>query len=351
MLDRIQVEREARAYISRCEWEKAISLYREILDAKGDDPNIYNLIGDVYVKMEDSNSAISEYLRAVELYENDGLYENGIAVCKKILRLGLNTTEVYFDLARLYAEVGLLTESIDSLTSYAKLSKHRKEVKKKPEKYKKLIALLADDESLKSKLKSLYTEINQREEELDKIFGLLPAEPKVVVKKPELIRETKIKPERETPIAEPSRQVIDEKEVQFLLHAINEIKASDFSKLEQIDHYKLGIEYRALGFYDASVRELQLASTIDSFRQKALCELGYCFLEKGEAKLAVNAFKQAIEEGGKTSKNYIELQYGLGRAYESLGDHDNALHAFEEVYLYNISYKDVKDRLSKLRQM
>jgi len=366
MLDRIQFEREARAYVSRGEWEKAISIYRELISTHGDDPNIYNLIGDIYVKMDDLPNALPEYLRAVNLYAEDGLFENGIAVCRKMIRLGLEEGEVYFNLARLYAEISLLNEAMDSMESYLKISKDKKELKREPQKYKRLIGLLASDESLKPKLKNLYIEINQRdniprESELDKIFGLIPIESKardiiskVREQKAEVIPISQGKPAETPPEANYATISIqpeaDEKEVQSLLHAINEIKATPPSEIDK-DHYELGIKYKALGFYDASVKELQLASTIESQRLPALCALGYCLLEKGDAKLAVNAFKQALEEAPiNRGKNRIELQYGLGRACELIGDTDRAIGAFEEVYLHDVSYKDVKERLKKLKQ-
>ena len=433
MIDRIQIEREARAYVARGEWEKAISLYRELLDTKGKDPNIYNLIGDVYVRMDDLADALPEYLTAIDLYEKEGLFENGIAVCKKVIRLNPETGEVYFNLALFYAEIGLLNEAKDSLMTYLRLSPGKRRIEKDPQRYKKLMMLLASDERLKPTIKELYAKIGKKESELDGIFGFLQPEPEEKPPEAEISHpEIKLQPTEEPsiekqkpledskPSVEPQKSIpklepvpandnpaspidlikpapqpiieenpaekqkllkkpsdesqkqtremepvsakgspqkppkspplpaIDENEAQILLHAINEISAHNSSEVKK-EHYELGIKYKNLGFYDAAIREFQLSTTSNSHRLKALKELGYCFLEKAEPKLAANAFGRAIEEGGKTSEDYIALKYGTGKAYELLGDKENAITSFEEVCLQNINYQDAKERLEKLK--
>ncbi|MCK4308184.1 hypothetical protein KAW50_08175, partial [candidate division WOR-3 bacterium] len=92
------------------------------------------------------------------------------------------------------------------------------------------------------------------------------------------------------------------------------------------------------------------STTSNSHRLKALKELGYCFLEKDEPRLAANAFGRAVEEGGKTSEDYIALKYGTGKAYELLGDKENAIASFEEVCLQDINYQDAKERLNRLKK-
>ncbi len=469
MIDRIQIEREARAYVAQGEWEKAISLYRELLDTKGKDPNIYNLIGDVYARMDDLTDAMPEYLTAIDLYEKEGLFENGIAVCKKVIRLDPESGEAYFNLSLFYAEIGLLTEAKDSLTNYAQSTRSKRIIQKEAQRYKKLMMLLSSDERLKPAIKELYIKIEQKENELDVIFGLIPPKPEVKPSEtensnsevnsqvgsptpihPSIIKEVPLgeqklseepkqppEPENPTPVIEPtvaktestvvnpeptvvkpestvvptmsepeptvpepaptvvepappppiikkvpieeqklieepkvtepekpisetkpttqakpdssSQSVtINEKEMEILLHAIDEINSYDNSEVKK-EHYELGIKYKNLNFYDAAIREFQLSTASNSHKIKALKELGCCFVEKNEPKLAINAFTRAIEDGGKSSEDYVVVKYEIGKAYELLGDKANAIISFEEVCLHNISYQDAKERLEKLK--
>lgn len=496
MLKRIQVEREARAYVVMGEWEKAIALYRELLD-EGEDSNIYNLIGDVYVRMGNLADALPEYLRAIELYETEGLFENGIAVCKKVLRLIPGCTELYFSLAIFYSEIGLLNESLEAIKHYAQSSPRGKEITKKPARYKKLITLLAGEAKLKTEIAQCYLKLAIRDKESDAIFGdtlttleqaavsleekkeppavLKPVPEKVsednrvqsleekedVIKEPEIpvtesiktkdkekeeekkevIREIKMPPadlikpkEKEedkeekkeedkeevvrelkitpTPSVKPreemgekehlaekaktggiksmvppvsesntitsgssiadtfkkpkskaedkqsipaagqassSDSITEDSDLQVFLHAIEELKVAGTSQRKR-DHYKMGVDYKNLGFYDAAIKEFQLSVASQKDKKlQSLAELGYCFLEKGKPDVAINAFSRALSDEEKTDEDYYKLKYGIGIAYETLGDKKEAINIFEEIYLYNVDYLDVKDRLSKLK--
>jgi tetratricopeptide (TPR) repeat protein len=154
-----------------------VALYRELLESKGADPNIYNLIGDVFTKVDNLEDAVPEYLSAIDLYEVEGLFENGIAVCKKILRLSPEMGDVYFRLASFYAEIGLLSEAKESLTNYVERSEDRTIVEESPQKYKKLMILLSSDERLKPVVEAAYAKIGWQEKELDALFGIVSAKP------------------------------------------------------------------------------------------------------------------------------------------------------------------------------
>lgn len=423
-MDRIQIEREARNCIAKGEWEKAISLYRELLEKRANDPNIYNLIGDVYAKMGNVSDALPEYMKTIELYADEGLYENGIAVCKKILRISPESYEVYFSLAKFYAEIGLLNEALDSLMKYAEGAKNKKEIEKKPQDYQKIITIIASDSRLKPKVKEIYLNLNKRTKELDVILGIpieteekteeiepkketiifeednlshkektiekvepeikpfistklderkqeevkyqITSRPTSFTKSKEEIEEVKPSeveiPSKETILSQEkqskleekieevkSKKEITDKDVEFFLHAIEKIKASDIKEEVQKDHYKLGIEYKNFGFYDAAIKEFQLCVATNTQKLKALRELGYCFLEKKEPKLAINAFNRALEEGGKSTSEFLALQYGIGLSYELLNKKEEAIKAFEQVYVRNVDYKEVQEKLQKLK--
>ena len=70
-------------------------------------------------KKGDTGAATSRYLTAANAYEKAGLYKNGIAVCKKMLRLSLSQSPVLQRLAVLHELDGLATESSLYYMQYA----------------------------------------------------------------------------------------------------------------------------------------------------------------------------------------------------------------------------------------
>ncbi|MDI6840953.1 MAG: hypothetical protein QMD71_08935 [bacterium] len=158
MADKTQVECEVRTYLLNEEYERVIPIYRGGINSQDSngDPDIHELIGNAYVRMDKLEAAVQEYLYAINLYADRGLFENGVAVCKKIMRISPYNEEVYFNLAWLYAKLGLLNELTDSLIIYLRLSKDKKELQNEPQKYRSIMNLIINDESLKPKLNEVF---------------------------------------------------------------------------------------------------------------------------------------------------------------------------------------------------
>ncbi|MDI6840040.1 MAG: hypothetical protein QMD71_04165 [bacterium] len=151
MFDRTQIECGIRTHLLKGEYERAISIYSEI-DLQNGEPDIHELIGNAYVMIEELENAIQEYLCSAALYADEGLFENGIAAYRKILRISPYNETVYFNLAWLYAKLGLLKEAMDCLITYLRLSGTKNDLRKESQKYKNIMDLIASDESLKPRL-------------------------------------------------------------------------------------------------------------------------------------------------------------------------------------------------------
>jgi len=111
-----QAEQKALKYLAQGEYEKAIEAYKEILK-EGEDPDIYNALGDIHLRINKFDEAVEYYEKALELYEKEGFVENAIAVAKKLQRHG-ERKDLLLTLAKLYAQLGRNDESIEYLNRY-----------------------------------------------------------------------------------------------------------------------------------------------------------------------------------------------------------------------------------------
>ncbi len=107
----IEIKRRAQRFVQSGDVEAALAEYEKLARAEENEPYHSVVIADLLVKKGDSAAAASRYLSAVDGYEQSGLYKNGIAVCKKMARLGLATGKVFKRLGQLHALDGLATES------------------------------------------------------------------------------------------------------------------------------------------------------------------------------------------------------------------------------------------------
>ncbi|MEJ7708272.1 MAG: hypothetical protein WKF84_00030 [Pyrinomonadaceae bacterium] len=110
-----------------------------------------------------------------------------------------------------------------------------------------------------------------------------------------------------------------------------------------------------MDLWDDSVEELQTAIGMvtphdGTSRYLQCCNmLGHCFMRKNMMQLAVMWFKKGLAAPGLTEDEYQALRYELGSAYEHMGDLEQALTAFTEVYGVNISYRGVAQKIQELQ--
>ncbi len=108
----------------REDWRKAIDLYLRVIESfesgvsVAQDLSVYNRVGDLYMKVKNTTSAVQSYERAVDLYADQGMTNQAIALCGKILRVNPGRVQTYLKLARLHAEKNVVVDARKNLLEY-----------------------------------------------------------------------------------------------------------------------------------------------------------------------------------------------------------------------------------------
>jgi tetratricopeptide (TPR) repeat protein len=114
----------ARKLEQKEDWRKAIEVYlRAIQQAESGaettpDLSLYNRVGDLYLKINDTAEAVRSYERAVDLYADQGFFNNAIALCGKILRVNPGRTQTYLKLSQLHARKNVVIEAKRNLIEF-----------------------------------------------------------------------------------------------------------------------------------------------------------------------------------------------------------------------------------------
>jgi tetratricopeptide (TPR) repeat protein len=120
-------------------------------------------------------------------------------------------------------------------------------------------------------------------------------------------------------------------------------------------HYNMGTAYKEMELIDEAVQEFQIAANLvkpgdGTSRFLQCCNmLGHCFMQKAMPEAAVIWFKKGLSAPGHTEDEYQALRYELASAYEQLGDLTHAREFYTEVYGVDVSYREVADKLSQLK--
>ena len=121
-------------------------------------------------------------------------------------------------------------------------------------------------------------------------------------------------------------------------------------------HYNMGTAYKEMDLMDDAIQEFQTSASLvkpgdGTSRFLQCCNmLGHCFIQKGMPEAAVLWFKRGLQAPGHSEDEYQALRYELASAYEQLGDLKRAREFYTEVYGVDVSYREVAEKLSQLRQ-
>jgi tetratricopeptide (TPR) repeat protein len=120
MVKFFRVKEKARGLARQQKFDQALAEYRAAIAAAEADNdssalrNLYNAAGDASLLRNDTPTAVEYFEKAADLYLDEGLYDNAIALCHKVLRHVPTKADAYAKLGRIYSEKGLRNESIQN---------------------------------------------------------------------------------------------------------------------------------------------------------------------------------------------------------------------------------------------
>ena len=129
---------------------------------------------------------------------------------------------------------------------------------------------------------------------------------------------------------------------QFDAEVVADVDAEDHRS-----HYDLGMAYLEMDLLPESIREFQFAANSSMYQVRCLEMIGLCFLKQNQPRLAIKQLEKGLSLVGDVDKEALGLRYNLGLAYEALGDSENAKMAFEDVYVIDVTFRDVADKVKK----
>ena len=153
-----------------------------------------------------------------------------------------------------------------------------------------------------------------------------------------------------------TRMVVAEKEptgdedadFQDMLRKFKQGIAENVDEEDHQSHYDLGVAYKEMGLLDEAIAEFQKALRAPDNRVSAYEALGQCFMEKEQVPMAATILSRAIHEKGVSDDQLVGVLYLLGRCAEIRGQREQALEYYQRVFVVDIQFKDVGERLATI---
>jgi tetratricopeptide (TPR) repeat protein len=155
--------------------DKAIAMYREVLDAydRGEEAEpeiaLYNRVGDLLARQGNTAEAVVLYERAVDLYTEGGFFNNAIALCNKVLRTSPGRASIYYKLGKISAAKGFKGEAKQNFLEYADRMQKSGQMDEAFRALKEFAELVPDQDDVRLMLAEQLTRAGKKDEALQQL--------------------------------------------------------------------------------------------------------------------------------------------------------------------------------------
>ncbi|MEO0184212.1 MAG: hypothetical protein ABIL22_01605 [candidate division WOR-3 bacterium] len=179
-IKRAVAELEAKGDINKAiaELEKAVQEFPK-------EGSLFNKLGDLYIKVNRQKEAIAIYEKGAYALAEETYYPNAIALCKKILRLDKERTEIYNLLGELHKELGQFVEAANYYLEYADRKMKNNEVEAALKTYEAIKDLVPNNYKVIQMISAIYEKIGKKEQSAD-----LRKEAEIIETKQKELKET-----------------------------------------------------------------------------------------------------------------------------------------------------------------
>ncbi|MBC7362978.1 MAG: tetratricopeptide repeat protein [Candidatus Aminicenantes bacterium] len=291
-IDRLKIIEQAEKYVRLGKLKEAIQEYEKLIEDDPSDVSVNNIFGDLYVRLGQTDRAITAFERVANEYEKKSLYSQALAIIKKICRLNPNNAAYFIKMADLSARQGFIADAKQEYLRLAERFLREKNVEEAISLYEKVIKLDREDFDIRMKLAALYKLDGRTEKAVE-----------------ELLEAVNYKL---------SQGQLDDAEK--FLREIKKLSPEDNRadlKLAQVLRLK-GQGNRAIELAEAVLKK-------EPNSLEAMTLLGNLYYEEGKLEAAKDMFIKILN----TYPSNVNARYRLGRIQLAEGEVDRAFEYFE----------------------
>ncbi len=164
MADLGAIKRKVAELEAKNETDKAITELEKALQEFPKDGGLYNKLGDLYIKVNRQKQALDIYFKGAQMFKEETYYPNAIALCKKILRLDADRSDVFYLLGDLHRELGQRVEAANYLLEFADRKMKAGELEEALKTYNIIKDLVPNNAKVLQAISAIYKELGKKDE-------------------------------------------------------------------------------------------------------------------------------------------------------------------------------------------
>lgn len=375
-------EQRLRDFVRQKKWATARNELVKTAQVEERNYALWNAVGDAQYRCHSVPDAVEAWRRAAQGYAHEGLYENAIALNRKILRFASSETELHLTLAELYWALGYSADALGSLRTYLRLCPRVSESAVCGF-FRKIIESQLQHGHLLEELVPLFREGKiedlELQAELEKFVEVCKKAAATSVPSEALLLDEERKQGSEAkmfggsveglvaldsavetaPFEEESAGAFalslprphDTKPETKSRLSREEVAEESLPDGEGRDHYDLGVVYQEMKLWDAAIAEFEQARRDESLRFRAGLALVECVLAKGDPRHALELLDASVEAEGEKQPVEDQLRCELirGEVQRALGNFAQALSHYETVCQRQSNFGNVEEKIRELK--
>jgi tetratricopeptide (TPR) repeat protein len=155
-IDRIRTIELAEKHVKSGKIKEAIAEYERLVSSDPQDVGTLNIIGDLYIRLDQSDKAVLSFMRVAEEYEKRGLYSQALAIYRKVNKIQPENSDVSLKLGDLYSHQGFLSDAKSEYLKTAGKFIGERKFQEAIHVYEKICRLDREDLDQKKALAELY---------------------------------------------------------------------------------------------------------------------------------------------------------------------------------------------------
>lgn len=155
MTDKNLIVKEAQKYLARGQIDKAISEWEKLVK-EAPDGNLFNTVGDLYLKTGKKKQAVDFFHKAATFFREGGFSLKALALYKKVINIDPADAGAYTALGELSEEKGLVTDAIKYYLTVADILAKDSSKERFLNIYEKILALAPSNIPLRDKVAGLF---------------------------------------------------------------------------------------------------------------------------------------------------------------------------------------------------
>lgn len=345
--------------------ERSLEMLQAVVDGDPEDWNAHRELAEALLDSGDRDAGVRELEVAMLGFERSSDLTTAMSVADEIVRIDPSSVKHHQKRVEYAYRTNDRAQLVESYLQLADALFRSGQVDKSRSIYQRVLELSPDDARARAALSAMPVEAPEPEPE--RKSGTTPRR-STSVQKPVKLEKAKPTPvgseafvnlgdwmradesPKDTRMVVAEQEPTGNEEADFadMLRKFKQGVAENVEAEDYQSHYDLGVAYKEMGLIDDAIAEFQKALRGPENRVRTYEAIGQCFIEKGQNQMASTVLERALGEKGMSDDHLVGVLYLLGRACEALGKGEEAMQYYQRVFVVDIQFQDVADRLSAL---